>query len=122
MSDRGGKLAGFLAVLISVFGGIGLSMWIALRTFWWCPKGGCSLVSLAAKVRALGNVVGVSALLIVIALMSWFLAAAVFRIFSSRLISERVFLAPSMFRIEWYYRIMRWWIALLWGQRETPDA
>jgi len=115
MTGRNGTIGGVLAVVASFIGATAISFTAALKTFWWCPQGGCSLASHEAKLYLLGNVVGLCILFLGCAILLWFGSAAALRVFSSRAVAERVFLPAQQPTPAWYSNLMRKWLALLWN-------
>src|SRR5262249_7695790 len=59
-----GGMLGLIAAIGTGLPAIALSFWIALSTFWWCPEGGCPLVTASEKLHLLANVGGVCVLLV----------------------------------------------------------
>src|SRR5690606_9104605 len=117
--DSKEKLVGGLAVILCGGGAIALSFGIALRTFWWCPQGGCSLAPLTAKLHLLANVVGVIALMAVISLLLLFPFAALARLFVARPTMERVVVSGGLPGLRWYDKLQLKWVALLYRGAAT---
>ena len=112
--DSKERLVGFFAAILCGGGAIALSFGVALRTFWWCPAGGCSLVPFASKLAALANVLGVIALMGAFSLLLLFPFAALVRPFVSRATMERVVLSAGLPGLAWYDKLQRKWVALLY--------
>src|SRR2546422_7428047 len=60
----GAQTLGTVAAICTVFPAIAIAGVVALKTFWWCPQGGCSLASWADNARLIGNVSGLMGLLV----------------------------------------------------------
>ena len=105
---------GVLAALTTVFPGIALALFVAVRTFWSCPEGGCSLQGWPAKLRLLRDVGGLAALLVAFSLALQFAFVLIARLFCSKRTIEDVFLRHSLPLLGWHDRVMRKWIQLLW--------
>jgi len=105
---------GTLAAIFTVGGAIATSFFIALRTFWWCPQGGCSLAGVDAKLQLLVNLLGVVFLLVVFTLLLLFPFVLLMRPFFSRITMERVLLGVHIPGLGWYDRPQLKWVALLY--------
>jgi len=120
MTERNGSVGGVLSVLLTVFGSGSLAFYTALRTFWWCPQGGCSLVPLESKLRLLGNLLGVSSIFVVGAVVIWYASVPLlFRPWYPKHVAERTYLSSTLQLPGWYVRSMRHWIHWLWGARRV---
>ena len=109
------QLIGFLAAIFSAGGAIALTFSLALRTFWWCPEGGCSLAGADAKLNLLANVVGVILLLTAFSLLLLFVFVLLARPFVTRDCMERVLLNVHIPGFGWYDKLQLKWVALLFG-------
>ena len=104
-------------MLLSVVGGGALAFFIALRTFWWCPEGGCSLRTSGAVIHALANVLGWTVLFLCLSIALWFLSIAVLaRPWYPRTIAEQTYLPSITVLPQWYSRPMGAWIDWLWSK------
>ena len=114
MHNRGVKRLGLIAALTTVFPAIGIAFLIALNTFWWCPEGGCSLDAWADKLRLLGNVSGISILIVVFSLVLQFPFVLIARAFCTKETIVYTFLQTPFPLLGWYDKRMSKWINLLW--------
>ena len=105
---------GFVAALVTVLPAIGVAFFVAFKTFWWCPEGGCSLEAWPDKWRALGSVSGTVVLIAALALLLQFPFVLIARVFCGRKTVEDTFLRKTIPGFAWYDSLMRKWIRLLW--------
>lgn len=105
---------GAIAALVTVLPAIALSFFVALKTFWWCPEGGCSLAAWTDKVRAFENILGVLALLVVFSLALQFPFVLIARMFCPKKMIEDIFLRVTFPFLGWHDTLMRKWVNLLW--------
>src|SRR5689334_23309118 len=116
MTERTGNVGGVLSVFLSFLGGVALAFYIALKTFWWCPQGGCALRSVGAIGHALGNVAGVTAIFLITSITLWYASVPILaRPWYSKSIAERTYLSSTLRLPKWYSRSMRAWIRWLWS-------
>src|SRR2546422_2805796 len=109
----GAQTLGTVAAMCRVFPAIAITVVVALKTFWWCPQGGCSLASWTDKARLFGNVSGVIALMVFFCLALQFPFVLLARPFCSRDTLEEAFLGHSLPLLGWYESLMRKWIDML---------
>jgi hypothetical protein len=114
MTHRTANIAGAATVVVTTLGSIGLAFWIAVNTFWWCPEGGCSLASAAAKVSLLTNVAGLVILFVTLGLGFWFGCAAILSLLCQKSVAEQVFLPSQRPLAAWYKSLMQAWLSRLW--------
>ena len=112
--SRPAQVLGVVAALCTVFPAIAISFVIALKTFWWCPQGGCSLASWTDKARLFGNVSGVAGLMVFFSLALQFPFVLLARPFCRRDTLEGAWGALSLPLLGWYDSLMRKWIEMLW--------
>jgi hypothetical protein len=110
----GAKTLGIVAAICTVFPAIAIAFVVALKTFWWCPQGGCSLATWTDTTRLFGNVSGVSTLMVFFCLALQFPFVLLARPFCSRDTLEEAFFGHSLPLLGWYDRLMRKWIDMLW--------
>ncbi|SRR6266851_4104013 len=110
----GAKTLGIVAAICTVFPAIAISSVIALKTFWYCPQGGCSLASWTDKARLFGNVSGFSALIVFLSIALQFPFVLLARPFCSKDTLEEAFFGSSLPMLGWYDRLMRKWGDMLW--------
>ena len=116
MSDLKVKLLGFLSAVFAVGSAIGLSFYVALSLFWWCPDGGCSLAGWTNKFYALANVFGVIFLMLFFSLSLLFLFVLLARPFVDRPTIEAMLFQVELPLLGWYDKVMHRWVNVLWGR------
>jgi hypothetical protein len=112
--SRSEHALGVVSMICTVFPAIGIAFFIALKTFWFCPEGGCSLESATAKLGLLINGLGVISLIVFFTLLLQFPFLLMARPFCSRKTVEKVYLSFSIQYFEWYDLLIRKWVSLLW--------
>jgi hypothetical protein len=112
MTRRLANLGGVAAVIFTILGSIALSFWIAVKTFWWCPEGGCSLAPASAKLAFLTNVTGLLLLLILFWVALWFVSAALYSLVFPRSVTGQVFLPAHVSLPAWYKNSMQRWLSM----------
>lgn len=105
---------GVIAAFSIVFPATAFAFLVALQLFWWCPEGGCPLVTWPEKARLLGNVLGLIALIIVFSLVFQFLFVLISRMFYAKKTVEGTFFRVSIPLFGWYEQLMRKWVNFLW--------
>lgn len=108
------RYLGTIAALATVLPAIALSFLVALKTFWWCPEGGCSLAVWTDKARFFENIVGVLVLFVVFSLALQFPFVLIARMFYPKKMIEDAFFRVAFPFLGWHDRLMRKWVDLLW--------
>ena|SRR2546430_6812432 len=116
--SRAAQVLGVLAAICTVFPAIAVAFLVALKTFWWCAEGGCSLASWPEKARLLTNVVGVSMLVAFFSLLFQFPFLLLARPFCNRSTVEEVFLKYSLPFLGWHDALVRRWVTMLWSRHQ----
>jgi hypothetical protein len=114
VNDRKVQYLGVIAAITTVFPAIAFAFLVALNFFWWCPEGGCSLAAWADKVRVLGNITGLLALILVFSLALQFPFVLITRMFCAKKTIEDTFLRVTFPLFGWYDLLMRKWVNFLW--------
>lgn len=105
---------GVIAAIATVFPAIAFAFLVAIKFFWWCPEGGCSLEAWSDKGRALKSVAGVVTLIFAFSLVLQFPFVLIARVFCSKKTIEDTFLRVSFPMLGWYDNLMRKWVDFLW--------
>jgi hypothetical protein len=113
LSKRAQRL-GLVAAFATVFPAIAISFWIAIATFWWCPQGGCPLITMHDRLELLTNVLGVSILIAQFSFGLQFPFLLLARLFYDKTTVAEAFLAVRVPFLSWYYLVIQKWINLLW--------
>lgn len=112
--SKNAQRLGYLAAISTVFPAIAISGFIAINTFWWCPEGGCSLGTWFAKGRALGNILGISSLVVAFSLALQFPFVMLLRAFCFKKTVEDSLFGVTIPLFGWHDKLMRKWINFLW--------